>query len=105
MWCDPILAGAGCRRGSDERDTLPQVMQLGLQHTYSRLPSPFHRRVAPARVRAPRLIAFNFRLAEELGFDSVWIADHIVFPPVFESRYPYSADGRFRVTAILGEEQ
>lgn len=35
------------------------------------------------------------KAAEELGFDSVWIADHIVFPPVFESRYPYSADGRF----------
>lgn len=39
------------------------------------------------------------RAAEDLGFDSIWIADHIVFPPVFESSYPYSADGRFLIPA------
>ena len=44
-------------------------MRLGLQNTYSDLPSRFFSRVAPAPVRDPRLVAFNSRLAEELGFD------------------------------------
>src|SRR5436190_3820610 len=33
--------------------------------------------------------------AEELGFDSVWQADHIVIPERIASSYPYSPDGRF----------
>src|SRR5207248_465496 len=33
--------------------------------------------------------------AEELGFDSVWISDHVVVPQQISSAYPYSADGRF----------
>jgi len=31
--------------------------------------------------------------AEELGFDAVWVADHIVIPEESESRYPYRDDG------------
>jgi probable F420-dependent oxidoreductase len=31
--------------------------------------------------------------AEALGFESVWVPEHLVFPPRFASRYPYSADG------------
>jgi probable F420-dependent oxidoreductase len=30
--------------------------------------------------------------AEECGFDSVWVADHIVLPVASSSRYPYRAD-------------
>jgi probable F420-dependent oxidoreductase len=33
--------------------------------------------------------------AEELGFASVMIADHVVFPTKIDSKYPYTADGRF----------
>jgi probable F420-dependent oxidoreductase len=33
------------------------------------------------------------RRAEALGFESVWVPEHVVFPPRFESRYPYAADG------------
>jgi probable F420-dependent oxidoreductase len=33
--------------------------------------------------------------AEALGFASVMIADHVVFPTRIDSRYPYTADGRF----------
>jgi probable F420-dependent oxidoreductase len=33
-------------------------------------------------------------LAEEHGFESVWAVDHVVMCPDYESRYPYSADGR-----------
>lgn len=32
---------------------------------------------------------------EALGFASVMIADHVVFPATIESKYPYTADGRF----------
>lgn len=31
--------------------------------------------------------------AEELGFESVWVAEHLVFPTTIESRYPYTPDG------------
>lgn len=31
--------------------------------------------------------------AEAVGLDSVWVADHIVFPVESESRYPYRPDG------------
>jgi uncharacterized protein YdiU (UPF0061 family) len=57
------------RRGGDARDTLPPLMRLGLQHTYSALPTRFYARVAPAPVKDPRLVAFNSRLAYELDFD------------------------------------
>ena len=31
--------------------------------------------------------------AEELGFESVWVPEHLVLPTRLASRYPYSADG------------
>lgn len=34
-------------------------------------------------------------LAETSGFESVWLADHVMFPAVFKSKYPYSATGAF----------
>lgn len=43
----------------------------------------------------PATVTALARAAEDLGFDSVWIADHVVFPRVLESRYPYSPDGAF----------
>jgi serine/tyrosine/threonine adenylyltransferase len=66
--------GAGASAPADavasaERDTLPPAMRLGLDNTYSALPSQFYARVSPAPVREPRLVAFNSRLAEELGLD------------------------------------
>ena len=44
-------------------------MRLGLQHTYSALPSRFYARVAPTPVKDPQLVVFNSRLASELDFD------------------------------------
>jgi probable F420-dependent oxidoreductase len=35
------------------------------------------------------------RLAEDVGFDSIWLADHVAFPVTFRSEYPYSAKGDF----------
>ena len=33
------------------------------------------------------------RRAEELGFESVWVAEHLVFPTQIASKYPYAATG------------
>src|SRR5436309_6399054 len=35
------------------------------------------------------------RRAEELGFDSVWVADHIVVPAHIQARYPHNPTGAF----------
>jgi probable F420-dependent oxidoreductase len=36
-------------------------------------------------------------LAETSGFESVWLADHVIFPVAFEAKYPYSATGAFPI--------
>lgn len=41
------------------------------------------------------------RLAEELGFDSLWVSDHVIVPRKLSSRYPYSPDGNFPVPPDL----
>ena len=33
--------------------------------------------------------------AEELGFDHIWVSDHIVFPVKISSEYPYSSAGDY----------
>ena len=38
------------------------------------------------------------QLAEELGFDALWVSDHVVVPRSLDSRYPYSRDGSFPVS-------
>ncbi len=39
-------------------------------------------------------LAANTKLAEELGFESVWMGEHLAFPFEFKSRYPGTADGK-----------
>lgn len=43
----------------------------------------------------PHTLATLVGRAEELGFHSVMIADHLVFPVVIKSKYPYTVDGTF----------
>lgn len=43
----------------------------------------------------PRTILRLARLAEDAGFASIWLADHVAFPVSFKSKYPYSASGDF----------
>jgi probable F420-dependent oxidoreductase len=40
-----------------------------------------------------RYMAAVVRRAEGLGFESVWVPEHLVFPTRITSRYPYSPDG------------
>ena len=35
------------------------------------------------------------QFAETVGFNSIWLADHVAFPVTFASKYPYSAEGNF----------
>ncbi|HEX2171025.1 MAG TPA: LLM class F420-dependent oxidoreductase [Dehalococcoidia bacterium] len=44
------------------------------------------------------LIALSQK-AEELGYDSVWVADHIIVPTDIHAKYPYSRSGRFPIAA------
>ena len=38
------------------------------------------------------------RVAEEVGFESVWGGEHVIFPSTIDSPYPYSADGKVPAT-------
>jgi probable F420-dependent oxidoreductase len=37
------------------------------------------------------------RLAEDLGFESLWPVEHVVMPEEYTSQYPYAADGRMPI--------
>lgn len=38
------------------------------------------------------------RMAEALGFESVWGGEHVIFPTTISSPYPYTADGKVPAT-------
>ena len=42
---------------------------------------------------SPEALRSLAQRAEDLGFDSVWVSDHVVLPRQVESFYPYAADG------------
>jgi probable F420-dependent oxidoreductase len=43
----------------------------------------------------PDSIRRNIQQAENLGFESAWIGEHLIIPVKSESKYPYSKDGSF----------
>jgi probable F420-dependent oxidoreductase len=47
------------------------------------------------RTASPEALETLIARAETLGFSSVVIADHIVFPVTIKSKYPYTVDGAF----------
>jgi probable F420-dependent oxidoreductase len=57
--------------------------------------------VAAGKVIEGEKIARLARRAEELGYDSVWVSDHIIFPTVLRSPYPYSPDGKLPLDPTL----
>ncbi|MBI5948253.1 MAG: LLM class F420-dependent oxidoreductase [Chloroflexi bacterium] len=46
------------------------------------------------RFATPETIAGFARAADEAGFDSLWVFDHVVLQKEQESQYPYSPDGK-----------
>jgi probable F420-dependent oxidoreductase len=49
----------------------------------------------------PEGLAPVVRLAESLGFESLWPPEHVVIPERVESRYPYNAEGRLRNDPVM----
>lgn len=49
------------------------------------------------RLATPEEVLKLALLAETEGFQSVWLADHVVFPATVAPKYPYSLDGNFPV--------
>jgi len=47
----------------------------------------------PTREATPETLRLQAQYAEDLGFDTVWVIDHIVIPRRVRSVYPYAADG------------
>jgi len=47
----------------------------------------------PLFMLRPEQMADVAARAEALGFESVWVAEHLVFPSTIQSRYPYAAEG------------
>ena len=43
----------------------------------------------------PEVLAEVARKAEALGYESVWLPEHLIVPLEMHSPYPYSADGKF----------
>ena len=52
-------------------------------------------------VTQPDLLVRLAQRVEELGYDSLWVSDHVVMPVKVESRYPYNSRG---VVGIRSEE-
>ena len=45
-------------------------------------------------VTPPAFVAQAAELVEAAGFHSIWVPEHVVFFPEYQSRYPYTADGK-----------
>jgi len=50
------------------------TLRFPFDNTFARLPARFFARVAPTRVRTPRLVRVNAALAARLGLDPAWLA-------------------------------
>jgi probable F420-dependent oxidoreductase len=66
------------------------TMRIGL---FAPLGNPF---------ATPEYLVTLGRTAEEVGFHSLWVAEHVVLFDEYASRYPYAADGRIPAGAESG---
>ena len=48
------------------------TLHIPFDNSYARLPADFYTRLKPEPVPAPKLVAFNEPLAEELGIRKTW---------------------------------
>lgn len=49
---------------------------------------------AVAPIETPEFASGFARLAEEFGFESLWVVEHVIMAVEYESRYPYDPSGR-----------
>lgn len=47
------------------------------ENSYARLPQRFYARLKPTPVRSPRIVKFNYPLAEELRLDTTWLTSEM----------------------------
>ena len=50
----------------------------------------------------PEFLTAYATAAEDAGFDSIWIGEHVVFLDDYKSRYPYAEDGRLSLPSDAG---
>ena len=50
---------------------------------------------AYARENVVERVSIVARQAEALGFNSLWVGDHLIVPTKLNSKYPYHPEGRF----------
>jgi len=56
--------------------------------------------VAP--IATPEFLTAFAGAAEDNGFASVWVGEHVVLFDEYESRYPYAGDGKIQIPATSG---
>jgi len=47
----------------------------------------------------PDIIVRTAKAVEAMGYDQVWIGDHLIYPKQMKSLYPHSADGKLPIAA------
>lgn len=50
--------------------------------------------VAYSHYTSPDYIAQSSKVLEQLGFHSIWVPEHVMFFPEYESAYPYTEEGK-----------
>ncbi len=70
----PLVPAIASSQSLHETEAPRDRLRIPFQNTYARLPVPFHARVNPTHVAAPRLVRLNVALAEALGLDPVALA-------------------------------
>jgi len=53
-------------------------------------------------IATPEYVTALGESAEEHGFSSIWVAEHVVLFDDYASRYPYSEDGKIPVAGVTG---
>src|SRR4029453_2487721 len=74
---DPPVTGHRSRFGRHVEASVNSSVKIGI----------------PLFMLRPEQMAPIAERAEALGFESVWVAEHLVFPTQIHSRYPYAAEG------------
>jgi len=50
--------------------------------------------VAYSHFTSPEFIAESAQVLEQMGFHSIWVPEHVMFFPDYESAYPYTEEGK-----------
>jgi probable F420-dependent oxidoreductase len=95
---EAYIANTGClvsvRAAVYMKERLPRLSKEELMRFGMFLPSFGPLAAGSGAVDTLRTLA---QKAEAMGFDSLWVPDHVVIPTTIKSRYPYNDSGRFPI--------